>query len=785
MSTPLATIFHGDVTLEQGSDISQFGWGDMNINRRIVITGTEDSTGAMSTGTLLLSGGARIQQSLHVHKDAFVLYGVTRLTETHIDTTTNLNGNGFSVTGGNAVTISVGAGSHFISTAGNLQLESETQRLLLHGGLNSSAAINIAATHIDGGVQALSGERGEIRIGSGSGGIHATTSHGNVTITANDGSGSFVANTLSDNQDLLLSLRGSTSSQLLIESAGTNVDKTALLVNTTNTAGNIQISNANGIGSGNMSLLVGSGGLHVLTNTSGAIQLTSQAAPSSFFVQSAGPNQHLSIELQGHTDSTLRIKSDGSNVTNTALEIATTHSAGNIAVTQALGNGSTSIFTGSGGFETTTQTGGKIQMTAYGSSSLYTNATTADEQNLTVSVTGNTNSRVIISSTGTGNDAVNIETTNGSGGVFVNSAGGIRLETSDISSGIQIASQHPGTPVKIGTPTSVTTIFGDLFVRGNTSSVDQQVVTIDDNIITLNNAPYGTSDGGVAIKRFQTANNAGTGDVVQDTPEQTGNVQNGGNDFTHVHLDSNASNLDDFYSGWWVKISNSTGEFRQVRKIKSYNGTTKIASIYTTEDQLGVLGDPQPVEGMDFQTPPDSSFVYSLYPCHYVMSIWDESHDEFALVCSSKSPSEQANIAHYADLHVNDMVSNGLFANTVNGSAADITFTVNLNDGNTIPVQFPSTSSTVYGCLPTNYGVHLVFVRPMDVSTRAHAIFMIGRVDSSSTPGTVVRLISVKGVMSEQLDMQWRAGEYPELFYRPKPQGGSGTTTYKVKVVTL
>ena len=34
MSNPLATIFHGDVTLEQGSNVENFGWGDLNVNRK-------------------------------------------------------------------------------------------------------------------------------------------------------------------------------------------------------------------------------------------------------------------------------------------------------------------------------------------------------------------------------------------------------------------------------------------------------------------------------------------------------------------------------------------------------------------------------------------------------------------------------------------------------------------------------------------------------------------------------------------------------------------------------
>ena len=65
MSNYLATVFHGDVTLEQGSDVTEFGWGDLNVNRKCLIFGTENSTSATS-GTLIVNGGSTF------NKDVFV-----------------------------------------------------------------------------------------------------------------------------------------------------------------------------------------------------------------------------------------------------------------------------------------------------------------------------------------------------------------------------------------------------------------------------------------------------------------------------------------------------------------------------------------------------------------------------------------------------------------------------------------------------------------------------------------------------------------------------------------
>lgn len=777
MSTPLATIFEGDVTLEQGSDVTQYGYGDLRVHRKAIISGTEDSTGSISQGTLLVDGGVLIRKNLHVQQDVNVLYGVTNLTETHIDTTNGPT----TVTGGNAVSISVGAASQFVSTGGNLSLGALSQSVNVYGGLNGSTAVNIYASNTGGGVRLLSGVSGNVSAISGSGGLLGYTSSGNLTLSCNNASGSFNVNSISDNQNLVLGVYGNTNSQLLLESDGVNSSRTAIVVNTTNTSGNIQISNASGLGSGRTSILVGSGGYNVTTNTGGSISMFSQGAGSNYTVNSAAANQNLTIRLQGTTDSSLLIQSGGNNSTNTALLIETTHTNGNIVLTQPVPSaGGISALTGTGGFTTTTQSGGSISMTSYGAVSYYTNATTSDNQHLYVRVTGNTNSKVIISSTGKDPDAIRLETTNGTGGVYVSSVGAIQLQSTDSVNGVKIATST-SVPVTIGTPSSVTTILGDLYVRGNTSSVDQQVVTVDDNIIVVNNAPYGTSDGGLAIKRYQAANDSGLGDVVIDPPEESGTVQNTGNTSLTVTLDALANNVNNYYNGWWIRILTGTGA-GQVRRIKSYDGTSKIVTIYSTVEQSGILNNPQPIEGMDFITIPDNTSTYGLYPCHYVMNIWDESNNEFALICSATNPSDpnnpsfEPNISHYSNLHINNLQSNAIYANTINDSAADTTTTIVLNDNSTTPVTIPT--------LPQNYGIYMIFVKPVSNTLRTHAIFTIGRINVNTLPGQVIRLVSIKGAQNEQLMIQWNADSMPQLFYKTSP-GNPSSTTYKLKIVSL
>ncbi len=766
MSIPLATIFHGDVTLEQGSDVTQFGWGDLNINRFCNVKGTDDSIND-TTASLVVAGGTSIKKTLNVYGNFNTLYGITNLTETHIDTT---NGP-FTVTGGNKCQIEVDDTVTITSLASDLNLNSTIGSININSGSNTSSAISIKNINTNGGIYMISGQTGSISVGSGSGGFSQMTSNGNFLITANNGYGSFLVNSQANNQNLSINLNGNTDSQLSITSSGTS---TALVIKTTNTAGNMIFSNTDGLGEGFTQFLVGSGGFNLITNTGGSIQLTSKGAPSSLNVISNNNNQHLTLSLDGNTNSSLILKSDGFNE---AIKIYTTCSTGDILITQpSYSYGMISLFSGMGGIKTETQDGGSTTIKTNGATSLFTNSTISDNQDLTISVTGNTNSKVNIASSGTSNQAININAQNG--GVFVNANNKVQLESADMINGIQIATATPNVPVFIGTSDSTTTIYGNLDVKGVTSSIESTVVTISDNIIVVNNAPSSTADGGLAIKRYQSANNTGSGDVVNDLFENTGSIQNGSNTTTTIHFDLLASDVDNYYAGWWVKITGGTGQ-NQVRRIRSYVGATRVATIYSTDDQIGILNNPTPIEGMDFSTIPDSSSIYELYECHFVMMIWDESLNEFSFVCSNRNPSEHTSIAHYSDIHANNITGNALTINSINGGAADIITTVVLNNNSTVPITITDFTST--------YGIYTVYVKPLNNSdsNRAHAIFTIGRVDAINLPGTVVRFISAKGVYNDQLDMQWPINEKPQLMYRPSPNGIGGSTTFKIKIVSL
>ena len=135
-----------------------------------------------------------------------------------------------------------------------------------------------------------------------------------------------------------------------------------------------------------------------------------------------------------------------------------------------------------------------------------------------------------------------------------------------------------------------TLIVGNLTVNGLTTSIDTTNTVIKDNLLVLNSAPAGSNDSGIIITRYQQNNDTGSGDVVNTTdplsiviPAQTGMSS------TQIKLNSSASEIDNYYTNWWVKVSSGFSS-NQVRKITNYSGSTKIATIsssWTTQSPSG------------------------------------------------------------------------------------------------------------------------------------------------------------------------------------------------------
>ena len=478
--------------------------------------------------------------------------------------------------------------------------------------------------------------------------------------------------------------------------------------------------------------------------------------------------------------STLTISTSGHTGNKIALSTATSTATDAIDIDSAFGG--VRVDAGLG-----------IVMTAVDDSSL---TTTNGSITLDVNSGDTTDDLILKNTNGTDTDAIHIESL--AGGILIDANGGdgnspISIQTDDIINGISIATTTPGVPVTIGSASSTTTVVGDLIVSGTTTTVDTATLTIEDNIIIVNSGPSGSADGGMAVKRFQEQNDAGTGDVVSDTACESGS-EHAVNTFiasataTTVGFNNDGptppSSVDDFYNGWWIKITGGTGA-NQVRRIKDYNGTTRVATLFTTADETA---NPQtPPTGADWTTiPSNTDSTYELYSCPFVVSIYDESADEWVLGCTSTDPvsAGQPTITKYLDLHVNNLQVDGdLTVNgTINGLIPDILEVVTLVDNTTTAVEI--SNSRIHGA----YFIMVIEVdsdniTATNVNTGAHATFSAAAREGKA--GHIVRLASARGADSEKLDLEYNVGEKIKLKYRPPPGGTGANRYYLVKLQRL
>lgn len=846
-SNPLATLFHGTVTIEPGCDSTSqsgglYGFGDMFVSRQVQIgyNSTLPSFNA-STGSLVVHGGVGVKENTNLALSLNVLGttgNATNLRETHIDTTWGV----LQVSGGNQISMSVGDSISLASINNSVTL-SAGNTIVLESSLNSANAIQILNRNAQGGIVLLTGEASGYQLTTGSGGAVMTTSAGNINLTSNNGSGLFRVNASQGNQNLTFDLSGNTDSGILIQSSGKNTTLDAIAIKTLNSGGNVVISNSGGNSNANIQLLAGSTGIIGTTNTGGPIQLTARDAASYFVVNTSSANKNLTIGVTGATDSSLVLESEGTNSTN-AIIIKNMNATGSMLITNVSGgSGGVTTYTGSGGFNVGSLSGG-INLNAKGASSSFINQTTSGTgQDLVIGVKGidsvtSQNNKLILSSESVNAYSIFLNT---SGGTYLSSRGEVNIQTLDGTNGINIGTSAT-VPVKIGTTNSTTTIAGNLDVKGTTTTFDSTIVQIKDNFIVVNSQPQGlnpTLDGGLAIKRYQEVGD-GTcgslkGSVITDTPEFIGTVTSvvtGSSSAVGVSIATTDFNTtSNYYSGYWIKVTyyngsttgsppteDHSGDICWVRRIKSSVATSGFGTsqqtftIYNTNDQTSPtnasppgLGNPIPTEGADYpgsmMTPSSlpvaggsnvgGRLTFSIYPCHWIVSMWDEQEKEYALICAN-SIGEYQNIAspqHYINLHVNNIKANVLTVNSINNLTADVQFTIQLIDNSTAPVELnPATSiptPSQLGYPYPNYGVFIVLVRPkIAVETSPYAVFVIGRRKSSTACGQVARLISVKGINGDMLDMSWLANSYPQIFYRPH-SGISSTTDYTLKFIAV
>ena len=358
---------------------------------------------------------------------------------------------------------------------------------------------------------------------------------------------------------------------------------------------------------------------------------------------------------------------------------------------------------------------------------------------------------------------VNIE--GNSSDVSLNTSAGVDITGStgvDISSAtsINIGTDTSGIPVTIGHTTSEVhindnlTVGGDFTVLGTTTSIESTLITVNDNAIVVNNMPSGTSDGGYLIRRYQTPNNTGSGDVTDDTEKESGSFQGGSALPDSLILDATASGVTDNYKGWWIKITSGTG-VNQIRRILSYNGTTKEALLYSDSNNNSNN------DGLDLVTAPASADTYSLYDAPYVGMFFDESANEMAVAGVSYDPSvgEFPTITSYFPMHAQSLIIETGF--TSNGDATfDGKMTIDHDDTEALLVRKDGDLGDVFTV--DTVGGNVTIANP--VNTVASDISLIFQQLNSGNVVETYSLIestivnNIAGNLSNTLDMSVQNG---------------------------
>lgn len=757
--------------------------------------------------------------------------GVT-VTSSANNVTVNASSN-FDVNASAAITLDANAASNFTVTGGaNLTFDSTGGRTIIDGGATAANAVTITASAAAGGID----------IDAGTAGIDILATDGPFSIDGQNVASNISLATNANAQDLTISLTGTSDSSIIVESTGTGAD--AVKISALAGTGGIDInSGSTGIAAdttGPISLdaaaasnLTVTGAFDLtLNSTAGSVVVDAGEAVADAITINAS-NAAGGIDVNAGTggitvDTTAGFSIDSaaaSNITLTGTDDLTVNNTGGSLILQSneaaadavriYGSnaaGGVDIDSGTGGIAIDSQ--GAVSIDAVGAASNFSLATSGAGQDLTIGLTGVTDSSIVLNSTGTSStDAIRVNAS--AGGIDIDAVGQINLDTTDTVNGIFIATATAGVPVTIGTATSSTVIAGNLTVSGTTTTINTETLVVEDNIIFVNsaNGELG-ADGGIVVRRNQTANDTGAGgDVVTDTGAGvvSSSFQAGSATVGTLVLNAAANAADDFYNGWWIKITSGAG-VDQIRRIKSYVGATKTATIYVTADNTASF-----LDGLDLVTAPAAADTYSLYNSPYIASFYDESADKWTLAFTSITPDPVSTagissvlIQRYAgfDSGAITIQDNGTPANStlnvnfINEFTSDIGVTiegVNINNGligGSAPdltelVELPDNATTAVEVTNTaTIGSYMIIVDAVQSNSGAGSLlrqsggaFAIFAISSTGTGGSINRLSSARGTGNERVDGVWNTGEKFKLRHKPAKSSPSVVNLpYRVKI---
>jgi len=250
-------------------------------------------------------------------------------------------------------------------------------------------------------------------------------------------------------------------------------------------------------------------------------------------------------------------------------------------------------------------------------------------------------------------------------------------------------SVYVGTNLNVGTNL---TVGGNLTVSGTTTTINSTTTNILDNTIVLNSGPSVTGkDAGMITQRYQVDNVLGTGDVVNDTANESYAVVS--STTTTIVLPSDASSVDSFYTNWWIKVT-SGSRINSVRQVTNYVGSTKTLTLDTA--LAGAL---------------TASDNISLYNKSYTAFVWNETNKRYAtLFTTSDTDLTNLSASNYADFASGKIIG---LSSTSTTSAS--TGSVQLSGGIGINNTTDASSSTNGGTLTSAGGA--AFAKSVYVGT--------------------------------------------------------------------
>ena len=402
---------------------------------------------------------------------------------------------------------------------------------ITNGGAANGEDIDITSTNSSINLTAGEAAVDAIKINASNPGSGIDIDAGNKGISLNTtgilnidsvGSASHILHTASANGDFTIGMDGNVDASLILSSSGTGTDAlqvtasaggmdiTSSGVMDITTSGNNSNISIEPHGSGVLQLGSSGGGNTEVTLDALSFSIDAYANSSHIKLASSTNNQDLTIGLTGNVDSSLVLSSSGTGTD--ALQV--TASAGGMDITSdgvmditTSGNnsniniephGSGTVGIGSITNTAITLNSKSFSIDADGDASNITLATDGDAEDLTIGITGSTNSSLILSSTGTGTDALQV--TASAGGMDITSDGVMDITTSGNNSNINIKSHGSGTVdivdsiTKItDTTQSTTNTDGSLIVSGGVGIAKNMYIAGSINKYTHLSAAHGST----------------------------------------------------------------------------------------------------------------------------------------------------------------------------------------------------------------------------------------------------------------------------------------------------